>query len=95
MTLAMVHSPLYVVSNLLVFAGSALTLFGLPGLVARQYERSRKLSVISTIGLAMVTLFNGVCDTFGDLTLYPMLVDNPATQVAANGNPPPILGVFP
>jgi hypothetical protein len=93
-TPAMVHSTLYVVSNLLVFAGSALTLFGLPGLVARQYGRSRRLTVLGAAGLAIVTLVNGVCNTFGDLTLYPMLVDNPATRAAANGNPPPILGVL-
>jgi hypothetical protein len=84
----------YVGSNLLIYLGSALVLFAIPAMIAVQYERSRKLTLIGGIGLALVMLIQGVSNTFGNVTLFPMLVQNPATIEAANGNPPTILGIF-
>ena len=55
-------------------------------MIARQYERSRKLTLIGGIGLALVLLIQGVANTFGNVTLFPMLVDNPATIDAAKAS---------
>lgn len=93
-TVASVASPVWVGGSLLVFLGSALVLLTLPAMMALQYERSRKLTLIGGIGLILVMLIQGVSNTFGNLTLFPMLIDNPATRAAATGNPPAILGVF-
>jgi hypothetical protein len=93
-TPASVANPALVGGNLLVYVGSALILLALPAMMALQYERSRKLTLIGGAGLALVMLIQGVSNTFGNFTLYPMLIDNPATRAAANSNPPVILGVF-
>jgi hypothetical protein len=63
-------------------------------MIAFQYERSRKLTLIGGVGLALVMLIQGISNTFGNVTLFPMLVENPATIGEANGNPPAILGIF-
>lgn len=93
-TPAVVDSTTYRVGNILVFLGAALVLLAIPAMIARQYERSRKLTLIGGAGLALVEVVQGVANTFGNVTLFPMLVDNPATLPAAQGNPPAILGVF-
>jgi hypothetical protein len=93
-TPASVANPAWVGGSLLVFAGSALILLALPAMMALQYERSRKLTLIGGVGLILVMLIQGVSNTFGNFTLFPMLLDNPATRAAATGNPPAILGVF-
>jgi len=93
-TPAMVKSPLYLASGLLTYVGSVLVVLGLPGLIAAQFSRSRTLTLIGAVGFALVTLIDGICNTFANITLFPMLIDNPATRAAATGNPPAIMAAF-
>lgn len=93
-TPATVKSPVFLGGSLLIYVGAVLVLFGLPGLIARQFDRSRALTLIGTAGFALVTIIDSVSSTFANITLFPMLIDNPATRAAATGSPPAILGVF-
>jgi hypothetical protein len=93
-TPASVASPAFVAGSLLVYLGSALVLLTLPAMMSLQYERSRKLTLIGGIGLILTMLIQGISNTFGNITLFKMLIDNPATRAAATGNPPAILGAF-
>lgn len=93
-TPAMVHSPVYLASNLLIYAGSMLVVLGLPGLIVRQFDRSRKLTLIGAVGIALITTIDGISNSFANVTLFPMLIDNPATRHAATSSPPAIMGAF-
>jgi len=93
-TPATVHSPVYLASNLLIYAGSVLVVFGLPGLIVRQFDRSRKLTLIGTVSFALITIIDGTSNSFASITLFPMLIGNPATRHAATSSPPAIMGAF-
>jgi len=93
-TPATVKSPAYLGGSLLIYAGAVLVLFGLPGLIARQFDRSPVLTLAGTVGFALVTIVDSISSTFANITLFPMLIDNPATRAAATGSPPAILGAF-
>jgi hypothetical protein len=93
-TPATVRSPAFLGGSLLVYAGAVLVLLGLPGLLNRQFDRSRKLTLIGTVGFALVTIIDSISNTFANITLFPMLIDNPATRAEATGSPPAIMGVF-
>ena len=93
-TPATVKSPVFLGGSLLIYLGAVLVLFGLPGLIARQFDRSRALTLIGAAGFALVTIIDSISNTFANITLFPMLIDNPATRAAATGSPPAILGVF-
>jgi hypothetical protein len=93
-TPAVVKSPAYLVSGVLTYLGSVLVVLGLPGLVVRQFSRSRKLTLIGAAGFALVTIIDGISITFADVTLFPVLIGHPATRAMATGSPPPIMAVF-
>jgi len=93
-TPATVKSPAYLGGSLLIYVGAVLVLFGLPGLLARQFDRSRVLTLVGTAGFALVTIIDSISNTFANVTIFPMLIDNPATRAAATGSPPAIMGVF-
>jgi hypothetical protein len=93
-TPATVKSPLYLGGSLLIYVGAVLVLFGLPGLLGRQFDRSRVLTLTGTAGFALVTIIDSISNTFANITMFPMLIDNPATRAAALGSPPAMMGVF-
>jgi hypothetical protein len=93
-TPAMVQSPAYLASSLLVYAGAVLVVLGLPGLIVRQYDRSRKLTLIGAVSFALITIIDSISSSFANVTVFPMLIDNPATRHAATSSPPAIMAAF-
>lgn len=93
-TPAMVVSPVYTLSTLLPFFGSALVLVGLATVVARQFRRSPVLTVAGTVGLGLVLLIQGVGNSFVNATIFPALVESPAANALANGPAPALMQVL-
>jgi hypothetical protein len=93
-TPATVKSPVFLASSFLIFTGSVLVVLGLPGVIARQYSRAPRLTLAGAAGLGLITIVDGISGTFANLTLFPQLIDNPATRATATGSPPAIMGAF-
>lgn len=84
----------YVLAGVLLFLGAALTLIGLPAIVAAQAARSAVLTVIGVVCIFGVNLIYNVANTFIDLTIFPTLISNPATHDLAQTGPTPVMNVF-
>jgi hypothetical protein len=93
-TSALVDSPIYTLSALLVFFGSGLTLVGLTAFVARQFRRSPVLTVAGAAGISLVLLIQGIGNWFVNATIFPALIDSPAARGLANGPAPALMGVL-
>jgi hypothetical protein len=93
-TPAYVDAPIYTVFTLLLFLGSALLIVGLAAVVARQFRRSPVLTLTGAVGLGLVLLIQGVGNGFVDATVFPPLIDDPATRAFANAPAPGLMGVL-
>jgi hypothetical protein len=70
LTPASVSGAAFVGGNVAIYLGSALMLLAIPAMMTAQYERSRKLTLLGGAGLILVTLIQGVSNTFGNFTLW-------------------------
>jgi hypothetical protein len=91
---AAVTSPIAIGSALAQFVGSTLVLVMLPTLVSRLIGRAPVLGILGGVGLGLVLLIQGVSNSFVDLTVFPWLIENPATRSLATGEPPSALLTF-
>lgn len=93
-TPAYVDAPIYTAFTLLQFLGSALMIVGLAAVVARQFHRSPVLTLTGAIGIGLVLLIQGIGNGFVNATVFPPLVDDPATRAFANAPAPGLMGVL-
>ena len=84
----------YMLGGVLLFVGAALTLMGLPAIIAAQAARSSVLTVIGVACIFGVNLIYNVANTYVDLTIFPELFSNPATHDLAQTGPTPVMSVF-
>jgi len=93
-TPAYVGTPLYTTFNLLQFFGAGLILVGLPVLVSSHWRRSPVLVLLGATGVGLVMLIQGVGNAFVNATIFPALVDAPATRALANSPAPSLMGTL-
>jgi low temperature requirement protein LtrA len=89
-----VGTPLYTTFNLLQFFGAGLVLVGLPVLVSSHWRRTPVLVMLGAIGVGLVMLIQGVGNAFVNATIFPALVDAPATRALANSPAPSLMGTL-
>jgi hypothetical protein len=89
-----ITSTPYIVASLLTFVGAALSVLGLPGMIARQADRAGILGVIGGVAVMLVQLIYGIANGFVDVTVFPALVADPSTRAFALQGPPPLMNIF-